>query len=631
MFPMSRPLSAACLELVRRIKKMLRDEKLNRRAKPAASFCGLWIIWFFFAVETDLFTERQQPRKEASETKVIRLEGFRDPEPNEPEFRTNDEPLPDAEAPTLHINLGPPGGRLLEQRQLLFVGCNRSLSFIDRLRVQLASGHIRRLAVISPNASALRVHVTGLDAPPGARLLIFGPKGEREVYFGRGPFDDGELWSGVIAGDTVFLEWSGTTAPPFHIRQVAHFWKWPYMDSVNLPETNPLLFEDAPPEADSVARLVYQTAFGPSMCAGILVNTQAQDGAPLLITAAHCIEDEKEARSVQVFWRYRAPKPGGAEKGAVASPPGARIVAVSVLADQTVLEILGVVPPGLYYSGWTTEVPPVNEKIFALHHPRCGAPPVNPEMSFLRLSRGVVNEISPDFMFARSARFVKIKWDEKAPYTYKGSSGGGVWLKRGNATYLLGIISKAKIPCIPKEHECKTMSFLLRRFARDAVLGFGRESISLEARNGNGTPQTALPVGAPFTLHKQLLTRRRAHWFAIDLPEEGVLTATTRAATCFGAVGVELYTPDGAKVTVGDRLGDHETLCYTNRGRQARFLVRVFLRNDTRNSYDLTIEVEKPHKLAVSSPGAWRGRGHGATFLNGRSMGTKQQSSRGGR
>jgi lysyl endopeptidase len=60
--------------------------------------------------------------------------------------------------------------------------------------------------VRSPGASALRLHFSSFELPEGAELYVYGP--ERQAfgpYTGRGPIDDGALWTNTVWGEEARL------------------------------------------------------------------------------------------------------------------------------------------------------------------------------------------------------------------------------------------------------------------------------------------------------------------------------------------------------------------------------------------------------------------------------------------
>jgi len=175
-------------------------------------------------------------------------------------------------------------------------------------------------ALTSPGAAALRLHFEGVDLPPGAELYVYGAADHvvSGPYTGKGPFGSGEFWTDVLAGETAVVEWlepTGRTAP-FRVTEVAHIWDSPLPPTVKAggkvedagPEVGACHLDamcGPEPEKDSVARIVFQTGGGTSVCSGTILTTRSGDFAPFLLTANHCVSTAAEAQSVQAFWFYR--------------------------------------------------------------------------------------------------------------------------------------------------------------------------------------------------------------------------------------------------------------------------------------------------------------------------------------
>lgn len=309
-----------------------------------------------------------------------------------------------------------------------------------------------RLALHSPSAAAVRVHIRKLNLPPGEVLRIYGKKpgaagggvsAPPETYVERGPFGDGELWSNLVPGDTVYLEWTGSPGVvPFEPVALAHFWRSPFQLPVEFFECHLDAALYSRKESRSVVRIVYQNGSGPALCTGVLIANPSGDGAPLVLTAHHTIPTDAAARSVQAFWLYRSGDP----TTVYPSPAGARIVAAEVKNDQTLLEIPGRLPRGVCYSGWTTELPPAGAKVVAWHHPGGGTPLTAAAHSVLRVSFGLtLNKSALCLPLSGVNPGLVVSWE--AGTTSFGSSGSGLWWERNGRYYLIGVLSCGRAAC----------------------------------------------------------------------------------------------------------------------------------------------------------------------------------------
>jgi len=68
-------------------------------------------------------------------------------------------------------------------------------------------GFVWTTVVRVPGATALRLHLTGVDLPPGAELYVYNLAGQAfGPYTGRGPLGDGELHTNTVFGEQLLLQ-----------------------------------------------------------------------------------------------------------------------------------------------------------------------------------------------------------------------------------------------------------------------------------------------------------------------------------------------------------------------------------------------------------------------------------------
>lgn len=81
-----------------------------------------------------------------------------------------------------------------------------------------------RLQIVSKGATGLRLHVTGFA---DGKLMVRGAAKETgQPFVAKGPNGDGDFWTGVVAGESVWVEFTGTkrAGPPIGIAAVSHLW-----------------------------------------------------------------------------------------------------------------------------------------------------------------------------------------------------------------------------------------------------------------------------------------------------------------------------------------------------------------------------------------------------------------------
>ena len=149
-------------------------------------------------------------------------------------------------------------------------------------------------------------------------------------------------------------------------------------------------FEDCHPDvtcypewADSakgVAQIAFEKDGASFICTGTLLNNRRGDAVPYLLTAAHCVDREEQARSVAAFWFYRTETCNG-ERPARNSAP--RTAGASLLAtlggftderagpegDMTLLLLTGELPADVVFQGWDAETQLLDAQAAGIHHP----------------------------------------------------------------------------------------------------------------------------------------------------------------------------------------------------------------------------------------------------------------------
>jgi Bacterial pre-peptidase C-terminal domain/Putative binding domain, N-terminal/Viral BACON domain len=348
----------------------------------------------------------------------------------------------------------------LSQRQTLAprqIGVGRDvglLSATEGRRFVNADGTvIRLLALKSPDAVGLRIHFQGLDLPPGDQLFIYGKTAESRVegpITGKGPFKDGEFWSGIVDGDTAIVEHFMSGAEhPFRLSEVSHL-----VSSVNPADVTPNLLgchQDAmcfsDPEKNSVARFTFIEGADSFVCTGSILTDRAADFQPFFLTAGHCISTEAAARTMQLFWFYRttACNSGIVSTSFFTTTGGTTLLATDRSSDSTLLRILGTIPGNLWFSGWDPAVKTIGTPAFSLSHPEGGTPPSI--LSYLRRASGQVTNTATGCSDTGLQNGYIVNWSAGA--TEPGSSGSGLWTTSNGQNYLIGVLS-----CGPTNPAC---------------------------------------------------------------------------------------------------------------------------------------------------------------------------------
>ncbi|OYT70132.1 MAG: hypothetical protein CFK52_11845 [Chloracidobacterium sp. CP2_5A] len=497
------------------------------------------------------------------------------------------------------------------------IGANRSLAptwmeSAVRLGATRAKASGRTLvayaaAVRSPGAAALRLHFESVALPPDAELYVYGAQDDvvSGPYAGWGPFGSGEFWSDVLAGDTAVVEWltPGDAPPPFRVAELAHIWDSPLPPTIlDGGQTKSGVGPEAgacnldamcgpEPEKDSVARIVFQTGQGASVCTGTVINTRSGDFAPFFLTANHCVSSPAEAQSVQAFWFYRstACNSGVASGDFFRSPTGATLLQTNAPSDHTLLEILGTIPRNLFHAGWDTNPGPDGTSVFALHHPDAGTPISSPQLSFLRRSLGTVAGQNANCGGSTGLQGgYRINWNQGV--TEPGSSGSGIWRATSQGSFLIGVLSCGPAACgVPP-------SQLFDNYGKFSAFAPSINSFldggSDDAFEPNDSRAAGRFVTLPVNANNLVVKQFSEDWYAVQATSGARIVATVNFTHSFGDIDIELYRnqePNRVAASLG--VGNSETIDFANVGNASVFFLRVFLANDTRNAYQLTLSV----------------------------------------
>ncbi|MGQ0799296.1 MAG: trypsin-like peptidase domain-containing protein [Pseudomarimonas sp.] len=123
---------------------------------------------------------------------------------------------------------------------------------------------------------------------------------------------------------------------------------------------------------NAVARMVFQTSQGSSLCTGTLLNdTDTATQVPHFFTAAHCFTSQSVANTLTTFWFDEATSCGsGVQDPSVRQVSGgATVQFASVASDVLFLRLNNAPPGGAMFLGWNSAALTANTEVLMLHHP----------------------------------------------------------------------------------------------------------------------------------------------------------------------------------------------------------------------------------------------------------------------
>lgn len=277
------------------------------------------------------------------------------------------------------------------------------------------SGFVWTTAVRVPGATALRLHVTGLALPEGAELFVYNRAGQAfGPYTGRGPLDDGELFTNTVFGDRLLLQLqvpkdAGRVAPlrlvevgvlgkrfvtprygphgVFEADDIESMLKASDLCSYNAScvrnadcvNTNTAVNA----AKDAVASMLFSSGGSQYICTGgMIADANAPSNhQPYFLTAHHCIGRSSEASSLETYFDYTTTcsNPTCTQPyNNAGDTVGATILSTNSSSDYTLLKLASTPATRdgvLAYLGWssTAIANTNNTPLYRISHPK-GAP-----------------------------------------------------------------------------------------------------------------------------------------------------------------------------------------------------------------------------------------------------------------
>lgn len=333
-----------------------------------------------------------------------------------------------------------------EQEANLEVGTARGTS---------KGGFVWTAAVQSPGATALRLHLTGVDLPAGTELYVYNLAGQAfGPYSGRGPLGDGVLYTNTVFGEKLLLQLNhpggAERLPSLRIEQIGVMGKrfvaprfgpagafdinnlGALAKASNLCSYNADCVVNAACQSssvvntakDAVATILFQSGGGFYICTGGLIADNVTTSViPYFLTAHHCISRSREASSVETYFDYATTcsNPNCAQPyNNNGDTIGSTIKATNSSSDYSLLQLSSApaTPDGVAtYLGWlSTPVANTNNlALYRISHPS-GAPQAYTE--------GVVDTTKPTCSSLPRGRFIYSR--DTLGATEGGSSGSPV-------------------------------------------------------------------------------------------------------------------------------------------------------------------------------------------------------------
>ena len=247
--------------------------------------------------------------------------------------------------------------------------------------VELDNGdHMWFMSVTTATADWLRLKFAPFDPPPGVEVVLYNAADTLEAYgpFGVGKGYRGEWWAPTVYGQETRVEIyvpadvdPAIVAERVGIAQVMQgFNADPQLDSAacRLDVTCNSSWDN---EAAGVAHIRFVEGGSSYICSGSMLNRLGGDFAPLFLTAAHCINSEAVANTIEVYWLFQTDTCNGAAPALNTVPrtDGSTLLAFWNTTDVSLLGLTGDIPGGLWWQGWDVNAIPNPTVGTLIHHP----------------------------------------------------------------------------------------------------------------------------------------------------------------------------------------------------------------------------------------------------------------------
>jgi lysyl endopeptidase len=308
------------------------------------------------------------------------------------------------------VGVAKPVGTVIDFSAARALGKRTAALSLGAARGNGDNGFVWTAAVRVPGATAVRLHLTGFDLPPGAELYVYNLAGQAfGPYTGRGPLGDGELHTNTVYGEQLLLQVQSPAslarAPRLTLAEVgvmgARFVAPRYRaegvfdpndlaalaKASNLCSANASCVVNAACQSstvvnvakDAVASMLFQSGSSFFICTGgLVVDTVTTSVIPYFLTAHHCISTSGEAASLETYFDYETTcsNPNCAQPfNNTGDTVGATIKATGSTSDFTLLQLSStpVTRDGVAtYLGWlSTAVANTNNlALYRISHPQ---------------------------------------------------------------------------------------------------------------------------------------------------------------------------------------------------------------------------------------------------------------------
>ncbi|MBN2448419.1 MAG: pre-peptidase C-terminal domain-containing protein [Phycisphaerae bacterium] len=463
-------------------------------------------------------------------------------------------------------------------------------------------GQLWSMALASDGAQGMRLHFSNINLPLGAEIYVYSPSDPEHgigPLTGAGPRDSGDFWARSIKGDTAYVEYYVPAGQPavlgFEIDQVAHMYR--ILDGSSTRSALDCMPDIAcyPAWLDvsySVAKMSFQDDDDGYWynCTGTLLATQTGDQTPYFLTSAHCIDSETEAHTLECEWFYQLLGCGTGGYMTTQQTNYATLLGTSgyngsvMGADWTLMLLKGVVPAGVYWSGWITGNPSTGTWSVGVHH-------ASGERKFYCRAK----RYSGVYTYFHELRF---NVTDAVGQIYYGSSGSGIFRESDQALFGNCSFGSGEAGCDHLSTYVYYGRFSTYYSTISSYLADGYD----DGYEDNDDCASAAAIGTG-TFNNLVVKSTSEDWYEISLAAGEQLTVALEFTDGWGNIDMQLYDSCGGSVVASaTTVTNNESLVFINTGGAATFYLRVYLADDVRNTYSITVTKENVGDISPPQP-----------------------------
>ena len=370
------------------------------------------------------------------------------------------------------------------------IGINRSIqelatsvNFLKKLEWHSLSAESKRasISITSPGAVGTRLGIRIKKLPTGTVFRFYSQNSTtviavsaeeilallaRNAASGDKSENARIYWGPFIAGEEATLEiqlpvQAHETSMDISIPKISHIYSDPLSSSSLEKNTSKIgqsdyceidvnCYSQWSEQANSTAKMIFVDSGDSYLCTGTLLSDTTGSLTPYFLSANHCISNQTAASTLQTFWFYKSSMCGGTNLNPAYQivTSGAQLLYQSASTDTSFMKLLSPPPGGARFSGWTTSLATIGESSIGIHHPAGDLQ----KISFGSIQNYVTcdsNEGDGGY-FCNAAtqpngNHLEILWSSGV--TEGGSSGSGLFVKRGTDVLLVGQLHGGRSAC----------------------------------------------------------------------------------------------------------------------------------------------------------------------------------------